>query len=391
MNIVKPWFMAQMSIGVVQWVSIALLLTPIIIERTESGTLLGSVMAVIGLFGIAAPLIGYLADKYSLHRLLQRLALVAHLVSLLLLYSAQSQPWLYLLIGFCIGAGTVTLLVLNPTFVLNGLPESLHGRGLSRLFQFQFAGIVIAGTLLGLVGMIGWDKQMQLMLLMGLVCLSLLAVTISPPPSINIAEQDEQDDAEVSQSSSGNGIAWILFLVTVFISMFTSSNLMETGPLIIKHVFNVELGHSAFGLAASALVTIVLLEPAGRWVEKSGPYVVWFTGLLIYTTVAVGLWLSIGQGVPSLLPILFLLLLMQAISWFDMVIPAIAERLSPLSPAFTQGVLLLAMAGGFGIGTFVAGLLIDAAGFSAVIAFCAGSIVLAILTASATLKLKNEQ
>lgn len=388
MTIFRPWYLAQMSVGVVQWVGIALMLTPLIIERTGSGALMGTVMSLVGLFGICAPLIGWLADKYSIHRELQKVALFSHLTSLILLYFAGTTSYMYILVGLSIGIGTVTQLVLNPAFVLNALNEQDQSRGLSRLFQMQFFGIVVAGSLVGLVSLLGWSSEQQLLLLMMLVAVSIITVFISPPPRITTS--GESEDSVQATSKSASTLAFIVFLVTVFISMFTSSNLMETGPIIIKEVFNVDLGHSAFGLAASAVVTMLLLEPAGRCAQKFGSYVVWMAALACYAVTSIGLWLAVDTGVSSLVPILLIMLMMQAISWFDMAIPAIAESLSPSSPALTQGLLLFAMAGGFGAGTFIAGQLIELNGFVSVVNYCAGSIVVTLILAAVTLLLKKK-
>ncbi|USD59903.1 MFS transporter [Vibrio sp. SCSIO 43140] len=392
MKTFKPWYIAQMSNGVVQWAGIALMLTPLIIERTGSGALMGSVMSLIGLFGISAPLIGWLADKYGIHRQMQKVALFSHLFSLVLLYFAQTEIYTYLLVGLTIGIGTVSQLVLNPTFVLNSLPENEQARGLSRLFQFQFLGVVIAGSLLGIVSLLGWTSEQKLLMLMVLVCISIVTVFIAPPPKVKVPEAEKQSDDEslTKKSNKRTAIAFVMFLATVFISMFTASNLMETGPIIIKEVFNVDLGHSAFGLAGSAVLTMVLLEPAGRLAEKSSPYIIWMVSLACYAVTSIGLWLAIGTNIPSLVPILLIVLLMQAISWFDMVIPAIAEELSPSSPALTQGILMFAMAIGFGVGTYIAGQLIDAGGFVSVVDYCAASIIVTLMLAFATLLFKRK-
>lgn len=392
MKAFKPWYIAQMSNGVVQWAGIALMLTPLIIERTGSGSLMGSVMSLIGLFGISAPLIGWLADKYGIHRQMQKVALFSHLLSLVLLYFAQTETYTYLLVGLTIGIGTVSQLVLNPTFVLNSLPENEQARGLSRLFQFQFLGVVIAGSLLGVVSLLGWTSEQKLLMLMALVCVSIITVFIAPPPKVQVPESEQQSDDEslTKKSNKRTAIAFVMFLATVFISMFTASNLMETGPIIIKEVFNVDLGHSAFGLAGSAVLTMVLLEPAGRLAEKSSPYIIWMVSLACYAVTSIGLWLAIGTNIPSLVPILLIVLLMQAISWFDMVIPAIAEELSPSSPALTQGILMFAMAIGFGVGTYIAGQLIEAEGFISVVDYCAASIVVTLVLAFATLLFKRK-
>lgn len=392
MKTLKPWYIAQMSNGVVQWAGIALMLTPLIIERTGSGSLMGSVMSLIGLFGISAPLIGWLADKYGIHRQMQKVALFSHLLSLVLLYFAQTETYTYLLVGLTIGIGTVSQLVLNPAFVLNSLPENEQARGLSRLFQFQFLGVVIAGSLLGVVSLLGWTSEQKLLMLMTLVCVSIVTVFIAPPPKVKVPEVEQQSDDEslTKKSNKRTSIAFVMFLATVFISMFTASNLMETGPIIIKEVFNVDLGHSAFGLAGSAVLTMILLEPAGRLAEKSSPYLIWMASLACYAVTSIGLWLAIGTNIPSLVPILLIVLLMQAISWFDMVIPAIAEELSPSTPALTQGILMFAMAIGFGVGTYIAGQLIDVEGFVSVVDYCAASIVVTLVLAFATLLFKRK-
>ncbi|MCF4171786.1 MFS transporter [Vibrio sp. McD22-P3] len=392
MKTLKPWYIAQMSNGVVQWAGIALMLTPLIIERTGSGSLMGSVISLIGLFGISAPLIGWLADKYGIHRQMQKVALFSHLLSLVLLYFAQTETYTYLLVGLTIGIGTVSQLVLNPTFVLNSLPENEQARGLSRLFQFQFLGVVIAGSLLGVVSLLGWTSEQKLLMLMTLVCVSIVTVFIAPPPKVKVPEVEQQSDDEslTKKSNKRTSIAFVMFLATVFISMFTASNLMETGPIIIKEVFNVDLGHSAFGLAGSAVLTMILLEPAGRLAEKSSPYLIWMASLACYAVTSIGLWLAIGTNIPSLVPILLIVLLMQAISWFDMVIPAIAEELSPSTPALTQGILMFAMAIGFGVGTYIAGQLIDVEGFVSVVDYCAASIVVTLVLAFATLLFKRK-
>ncbi len=79
------------------------------------------------------------------------------------------------------------------------------------------------------------------------------------------------------------------------------------------------------------------------------------------------------------MPIALLVLLMQAMSWNDMIIPSIAGRLSPNSPALTQGLLMLCMAGGFGVGAMLAGLSIDKFGYASVFTLSLIGIIIALL------------
>ncbi len=75
------------------------------------------------------------------------------------------------------------------------------------------------------------------------------------------------------------------FCLAVFFSMFLSSNLMELGPLLIKEVYQVNIGNSALGMAISAIISIFMLESAGRWMQRSGPFKVWYAAQVIYLIV----------------------------------------------------------------------------------------------------------
>ncbi|GLP96233.1 MFS transporter [Paraferrimonas sedimenticola] len=373
----KLWYFAQSSLGVVQWVGIAILLTPLIIDRTGSGLLLGEVMALIGGFGIVAPLIGWLADRFEAHRMLQKVAILSHFAAMLVLYFAGDVQWMYWVVGLLIGTGTVTQLTLNPAFVIAASSDqSEEGRGLAWLFQSQFFGIIVAALFVYGASALGLGTDYQLLILMGLVLLCFLAVLISPPPAVKTQAVDATEVVE-EKPESASLLGLLVFLIAVFFAMLMSGNLMETGPLIIQKVFEVEMTSSALGLAMSAVVTILLLEPAGRWMQKSGPYKPWMTAMTVYLVVNLALYGLMGTQVPGFLPILLIMILMQAISWFDMAIPAIAVRLSPASPALTQGILMFAMAGGFAVGSYIAGGLIDAYGFESVIEFCCVSMGIA--------------
>lgn len=383
---VRLWHFAQASLGIVQWVGIAILLNPIIIERTASGALLGQVMALIGGAGLLAPLIGGLADKYSCHRILQRLALVTHFIALLTLYFAQTSTMVYWVVGALIGVGSVALLVLNPTFVIaSSKNQKEEGRGLASLYQCQFFGIVVTGLLVALADWMSISSTNQLLILMGLVFVVLVMVSIAPPPPVeaNLQEAVSGELEEHRQTKTKRALPWFLFLLAVFFSMFLSSNLMELGPLLIKEVYHVEIGNSALGMAVSAVISIFMLESAGRWMQKSGPFMVWYAAQAVYLIVGSLFWFTAGHDVNAILPIALLVVLMQAMSWNDMIIPAIAGRLSPNSPALTQGLLMLCMAGGFGVGAMLAGISIDKFGYASVFTLSLGGIIVALACVAA--------
>ncbi|MGR5537023.1 hypothetical protein ACPV5M_26825, partial [Vibrio mediterranei] len=118
----------------------------------------------------------------------------------------------------------------------------------------------------------------QLLILMSLVIIVLCLVSVCPPPPIE-TDKSYFEGAEKklgNETTSQQGAApWFLFLLAVFFSMFLSSNLMELGPLLIKEVYQVNIGNSALGMAISAIISIFMLESAGRWMQRSGPFKVW--------------------------------------------------------------------------------------------------------------------
>lgn len=375
----RLWYLAQSSIGIVGWIGVAILLNPIIIERTESGMLLGQVMALIGGAGVLAPVIGAVADKYACHRLLQRCALLINLAALVVLYFSQSSAVTYWLVGALMGIAIVTLLVLNPTFVIaHSDNQQEEGRSLAKLFQFQFLGVVVSGVLIALADHYQLTTEVKLQLLMVLLVIIIITVFIAPPAPIS-AKSTELTESEKTQAPLKRAfLPWALFLLSAFCSMFLSANLMELGPLLVKEVYNVEIGNSALGMATSAAICIFLLEPAGRWMQKSGPFKVWLTAQGIFLVLGLIFWSTVGMTVPEILPVALLVILIQAMSWNDLAVPAIAVRLSPTSPALTQGMLMFAMAGGFGGGTLLAGICIDVFGYASVFTLSLVGIVLSL-------------
>ena len=75
---IEWWYTAHLAYGAIQLVFIPILIPTFVLEVTESATMAGSAMAVIGLGGLAAPVIGGFADKLRAHRLAQLAGLVAY-------------------------------------------------------------------------------------------------------------------------------------------------------------------------------------------------------------------------------------------------------------------------------------------------------------------------
>ena len=75
---IEWWYTAHLAYGAIQLVFIPILIPTFVLEVTGSATLAGTAMAVIGLGGLAAPIIGGMADKLRAHRLAQLAGLLAY-------------------------------------------------------------------------------------------------------------------------------------------------------------------------------------------------------------------------------------------------------------------------------------------------------------------------
>ncbi len=348
------WSISQSSIGIVQWIGIAILFGPTILERTDSGLLVGQAMLILGLSGLVAPLFGGLADKFHAHRSMLRFALLCHIAALaLLLYPAQSHSY-YWLIALLFGLGSNLLFVLNPTFAVKLNHDSADkAKSLKLLFQLQMLGVVVAGAVVGVMDLFGCSANVQIsaLLVLDIGCFTILF--LNPP-----APLPYQRVASDTRQKVPHGKAWLLwltFIFTTFISMFVGSNMVEMGPLIINKGFAIELSNSAFGMALSALVTIFALLPAGKWMEHHGPMGLWLLTVAINLVVGVSIWFMYGHSLISLLPMSLIILSIINGAWNDISVAALADELSPVTPAATQGLVAAAISLGFATGTFIVG------------------------------------
>ncbi|MGR5175466.1 MFS transporter [Vibrio parahaemolyticus] len=384
MNKKHLWQLSQASMGIVQWIGIAVVIAPLIISRTGSGIVVGQVMMILGLCGLVAPVLGALADRYDLHRQFHLFALISHCAALLLLLLASDTLWHYWGIAALIGVGSNLLLILNPTYALRLNPcVTSQTHSLKRLFQLQMFGVMVAGTLIGVLDYVGFGSSTQLIALLALDLVLLLVIISAPPKKIVLNSSD--NDRQTAHTNSRSKSLWFGFVLCVLLSMFVGSNMVEMGPVIIEQGFGVSMSSSSFGMAMAAAVTLIALHPAGRWMEKHGSHALWFVTILINLMVGAGIWLMYGHTVTALLPLSLVLISIVNGAWNDISIAALADELSPYSPATSQGFMAAAVSMGFSFGTFIVGYFIDKQSLTSVMNFLALSGIAITLLASGIL------
>ncbi|GAL34990.1 major facilitator superfamily MFS_1 [Vibrio maritimus] len=305
----------------------AIIIAPVILSRTGSAILVGQVMLILGLIGLVAPLLGALADRFSWHRQLHFFALACHCLALLILLWASQSVWHYWLIAILVGLGSNLILILNPTFALklNNQP-AMQTRALKRLFQIQMLGVAIAGVSVGTLNYFGWSQTAQIVSLIVFDFALLVLVAIAPPTAIKF--EPAHDEETVSQTRKPSAAIWFGFVACVALSMFIGSNMVELGPVIIEQAFGVSVASSAFGMAIAAMVTLVSLAPAGRWMEKHDSQALWLVTIVINLFVAVVMWGMYGNQVVAMLPLSLILLSIINGAWNDISIAALADKIS---------------------------------------------------------------
>jgi MFS family permease len=385
------WQFSQASMGIVQWIGVAIIIAPVILSRTGSAILVGQVMLILGLIGLVAPLLGALADRFSWHRQLHFFALACHCLALLILLWAHQTIWHYWLIAILVGLGSNLILILNPTFALklNNQP-AMQTRALKRLFQIQMLGVAIAGVSVGSLNYFGLSQTAQIVSLIVFDFALLILVAIAPPAAINF--EPAHDEETVSQTRKPSASIWFGFVACVALSMFIGSNMVELGPVIIEQAFGVSVASSAFGMAIAAMVTLVSLAPAGKWMEKHGSQALWLVTIFINLFVAAVMWGMYGNQVVAILPLSLILLSIINGAWNDISIAALADQISPYSPATSQGYMAAAVSLGFSVGTYCVGVLIDAQNILGVMNFLlvSGVVITALALSIIGLRRKHQ-
>ncbi|MFA0085769.1 hypothetical protein [Vibrio sp. 10N.261.51.F12] len=194
------------------------------------------------------------------------------------------------------------------------------------LFQFQMAGVVISGVIVGVFHLLALSTTLQLTALLLLDLILIVLTVLFPPQRITLHSVEINHHASAHPKSKR---MWFGFVLCVLASMFVGSNMVEMGPVIIKQAFHVDLANSSLGMAVAALITLIALAPAGRWMEKHGSPTLWLSTVFINALVGVSIWLMFGHDIKAFLPLSLVLISIVNGAWNDISIAALADELSP--------------------------------------------------------------
>jgi MFS family permease len=144
---IEPWFLAYACLGVVQGGML-----PVLLPLSAGGsTLAGTIVGVMNLAGLTAPLWGHLADKRRLHRQILLAGMFAALVALVLMPAPLGLPFRIALAAL-LGLGFAAANTVANMFIVEVRPPEEWDARIGALQAIGAAGQVAGLLLSGFIG-----------------------------------------------------------------------------------------------------------------------------------------------------------------------------------------------------------------------------------------------
>ncbi|WP_394151696.1 MFS transporter [Vibrio maritimus] len=372
----EGWFSAHFAYGIVQIVFVPMMVPSFILARTGSPTDAGLAMGLFGLAGLAAPVIGMLADKYKAHRLAQLFGMIAYLLAGTSFLLAGDNFTLMAIGSIFFGTGSAILLMLNPVFItFAGYDAKTEASKLGRMAQVLIIGSLLSGIALAYVTDLGWSYEMRFMGMMAIVAvLAVITMLTNKKPAQRILDNAEAIAAAAAEEDAPKvGIAKVvfsnfgLFLLAVGLLCAGQGAFQAQYPNLLENGYGVAQSLSAANLSVASVLGLIVLVAAEKFVARYGNLSL-FKLSAVASIVVIGIAYVIAEAGMSLhyiIPLALFLVYLQGITVTDMISPAIAARLTFVGGGLTQGLMMFFISLGFGMGSVISGIAVDGFGWAA--------------------------
>ena len=366
------WYIAHFAFGAIHAGFVAILIPTYVLSMTGRASDVGLAIFVYGLGAMLVPIVGGLADRYRAYRIAQLAGLACYVLGSLAFVISGDRLVLAAAAG-ALGLGSSILQMIDPTFILGaGFERQVEARRLTRLSQTERIGQLLGALIVA--GLVQWRLSFPtcfaIMAGVATGCLLLTALTngraaarirYNRPVPVGAPAREKVPLRDVLSPAFG------LFLLAAVCARAGLDMFYGQYPNYMQHVFQIGPALSAAALSVSALLTLVVLDVAGRWMARSGPPPVWLAALSIPIAAAGALILLASLApVPAVLPLGMYVILRLCVSWANLTQPPLAHRLSALALGTTQGILWGGLVLGFMIANMVGGWLADALGFESI-------------------------
>jgi len=382
------WYVAHFAFGAIHAGFVAILVPTYVLSITGKAADVGLVIFLYGLGALLVPAVGGLADRYRAYRAVQMAGLAAYVLGSLVFVFSGDRLLLAAAAGV-LGVGSSALQMIDPAFILGaGFQQNEQSRRLTRLSQTERIGQLLGALVVA--GLVQWRLSFSacftIMAGVAAACLLVTSATNGRAAArIKYTERDIVKPAGAGKVPLRSLLAptFGLFLLAAMSARAGLDMLYGQYPNYMQHVFQISPALSATALSVCALLTLVVLEPIGRWMARSGPPLVWLAALSVPIVAAGALILLASLApVPAFLPLAVYVILRLCVSWANLAQPPLAHGLSKAPLGTTQGILWGSLIIGFMIANMVGGWLADAFGFESIPWAIVGLSVLALLLGS---------
>lgn len=270
----------------------------------------------IAVYMCAAPLFGYLADRFHRPRLV---AGGVALWSLATVGAAfiHSYPAL-LLTRSLVGVGEAAYASLGPAMLADGFPEDERAKKFTWFYLAIPLGTAFGYGLGGLVaGAWGWRASFLVAGLPGLLFAGWMAFQSDPERGVMDSHRDAAEKGSYLQGLLRvfRNRIWLACTVSYVAYTFAMGALSSWGPTLLQRRFGVSTAQAGLVFGVLAVVTGILGTFAGGWLtdrwQKRWPDAgAGLSGLTLLAAVPVVAWALAAQRLEAVYPLFFLAMLL---------------------------------------------------------------------------------
>ena len=396
---IEPWFLAYACLGIVQGGMLPLLLPLSAGGSTHAGTIVG----VMNLAGLTAPVWGHLADRRRLHRQVLLAGMMAALVALVLMPEPLALPFKAALAGV-LGLGLAAANTVANMFIVEVRPRDEWDARIGALQAFSGLGQVVGLLLAGFIGgryalaygvaaaLVAAAVPMAWLTLRGIqVPVARTACTAHPPLG---AEGWAASPQRLFHIVSWRGLCTLVrelempfarLLAIWFVAFVAISAVLTMLPLAVIRGFGVAAGLPATTYAFAATLSLAMYPLAAGIAKRRGARPVLragFAGRAIAIAIIAAAFVSGARTVaPALAGFVVLV-----IAWPLLGVSgtALAAQLAPGEKGEALGLFNASSSLAGAVGAFVGGWAMEAVGYGTVCVIAAVVVAIAALCSSTT-------
>lgn len=393
---IEPWYLSYALLGTVS-AGLLPIVMPLLVSRQGSAAEVGLVMAALNVSGLLAPLWGWLADRYRLHRwiLIAGLGLATLGIAL---FAFVTNPLLWAALALMLNLGVIAAATIANLFVVERHPRTEWDERLGWL-QTAYGG----GQVLGLV-LAALVSQTDLQLGFGLASLScLLALAIAakfaqtPPASLPAAvvlrHPVKHTDGMFSSPQQlfhhlnpttlrkARAILATPFSLWMGAWLFAASGagaVFALYPMVMQHVFGIAPSLSSSGFAVAAALGLLLYAPAGNQTHRQGALALVRQSLAARAAAFTLLWIVGDIAALHWTALVFFTFVVLSWSFISVSATAFTAQLAPSGEGEGLGLFNAASALANIIGAGIGGWIAVQFGYPAVILFATIGVALGL-------------